>query len=292
MTPRWQLRGFSVVTEHGTLSDVDASFSEARVCLLGTWEPLFRLLAGRAPRHTGALLFDGEPAREAVIRGQLGLAGPTLRLPSDATVQAWLTDNLRLLGHSKRVAKAGADRSLGALQVGFLSGRPGRSLSAAEVYAARLALALSTQPRSILAPAPTNTDPTLSFQWGLLQRIAERAQLVLVSDWFTDAGAIGWSQRILSVDKGRLVSDCATQRWLRERSCYCLVTKTNQKELEAELANIGAEIHNPGQRELLVSLPRGSSTRPLVGAAHRAQAPLIRMLPLEGQAADASAQVG
>lgn len=290
MTPEWQFRGLSVTTDHGTLSDIEGGFGEERVCLLGHWEPLFCLLAGRARSRGGEVLFDGIPAREAVKAGSLGVADPKVRLPTETTVHSWLVDNLLLLGNTMRAASADADRSLDVLQLRFLKGRSGRSLSPAEMYAARLALALSTEPRAVLVDAPTNAAQTASFQLALLKRVAEQAQLVMTSDWFTDAGAIGWSQRVVSISRGRLMSNCSTQRWLKERSYYCLIAESNQPELELELARVGVEVHNPGQRELLVSLPEGCSTRPLVGAAHRSQSPLSRLLPIDRQAVPAPAE--
>ncbi len=285
MTLEWHFRRLSVTNEHGALSDIESRFCEERVCLLGHWEPLFCLLTGRAHARSGEVLFEGKPAREAVIAGHLGVADPKLRLPSEATVHTWLVDNLLLLGNSKRSASAQAELSLDALQLRYLKGRAGRSLSPAETYAARLALAISTDPRAVLVEAPTTAAQTASFQLALLRRVAERAQLVMTSDWFTDAGAIGWSQRVLSLNQGKLTSNCPTDRWLRERSYYCLVAESNQAQLEQELVSAGVEVHNAGQRELLVSLPQGRSTRLLVSAAHRAQSPLSRMLPIDGQTA-------
>jgi iron complex transport system ATP-binding protein len=173
---------------------------------------LFECLAGLLLPQRGTVVLDGAPLATLHPRERARAIG---YLPQDGEV-AWdlSVRNLVALGRLPHGdgGEAQVDAALAALDLGAFSDRPVSTLSGGERARALLARVLAGEPRWILADEPL-AALDLGHQLALVAHLRKAARdgagVVLVLHDL--ALAINHADRVLVLDKGRLVADATPE---------------------------------------------------------------------------------
>src|SRR6188474_1711496 len=111
--PTLELRQFAVRAQGAAWAAPLSVRSDARrIGLVGDWEPLFQLLAGRAEVASGRAQVLGCGLESAISRGILGFAACDALLPNSFTVLEYLRHAARLSHGSTSRALNDATRAL------------------------------------------------------------------------------------------------------------------------------------------------------------------------------------
>src|ERR1041384_676225 len=95
--PTLELRQFALRSSGAAWrAPLDLRSDAQRVALVGEWEPLCQLLAGRAEIASGKACLLGCPLESAISRGLLGFAACDPPLPESFTVSEYLRHAARL----------------------------------------------------------------------------------------------------------------------------------------------------------------------------------------------------
>jgi ABC-type uncharacterized transport system ATPase subunit len=260
-----------------------------RLLLVGTWGPLFQLLAGKLRLQGGQLTIAGHDAEGAVAAGRIGLSLADAPLPPNWSLIEVLRQSALLLGWSRRDA---AERSKAALRDAGLerqASTPLGRLGAGERRAASLLAAALGEPAVLAIETPLEgLEPSArAFVGGVLERVlrgrsallstptlpfgADRDALLRAEDELLLLGAHGLAAR------GRHADICTTP------SSYRVVVLRHTEAFTELLGAAGYNVQPPhaaDARGLVVADPTGRGTRPLIAASLSADAPLVELYPL------------
>lgn len=266
----------------GGFRDVTATAQTGRTALLGHWEPFFQYLLGTLPLEAGEALVQGQPAREQVTSGQVGLVHADLVPGENESVLSWLQESLRLCGETRSSAKARALEVLRQLEVSALGVRKGSTLGPLELVAVQYAHAMSTRPHTlfiqptVFAPEHLVYERTLAERSGA--RIVVALQLPRHLEWLIWCQESLWAPGLVP-HQGAPLTALNTQ-FSAPSLWYLMTPLAERTALEAALGTKGIRVENPGQQDLIVQLMEGQAPTELMLAAAEAGAPLARMIPL------------
>lgn len=166
---------------------------------------LLRIAAGLQSPHAGEVLFAGRPLRgPAPFQGGIAFCGQHFRGGDAWPVQREIVEVQLARGVSRGLARTRAHWALERTGAAHCAQRRLRSLSAADATRARLALALTSEPRLLLVDdviagfEHTDRDPVLC----LLRCLADEGLAILTST--DEPPALAGCDRALSLSDGRL----------------------------------------------------------------------------------------
>ena len=264
--------------------------------LVGSWGPLFQLLAGKERLLGGRILLGGQPAESAVGSGHVGLLPKDAPLPAAWTLQEILCHGAALLGLSARQAKECARETARELGLGEQLPRPIARLSVAERRSAGVALALLGEPELVALEEPfSGLEPSArQLLAGVLER-ALRGRRALVSvaelpgsveqDGFVQQGA-----ELLFASERGLAARGSYAELTSGAAHYSLVVSRHADALCARLAELGYSVQPRHAAAGVLLADRGTlGTRPLLEAALALDAPIVELSPVLARPAAAMA---
>ena len=217
--------------EAPALSDVSLRIEPGEtVALLGPSgsgkSTLLRALSGLVPhfhggRFGGRVLVEGRDTRVARPADLAGTVATVFQDPEDQVVMALVENEvafgLENLGVRPREIRPRADGALEAVGAIHLVGRRTAELSSGELQRIALASALALRPELLLLDEPTSQlDPAAAESF--LDTVARLGGALVLSEQRT-ARALAFAQRVLFVERGRLLLDAPTDEaleWLAE----------------------------------------------------------------------------
>src|SRR5690606_2789560 len=166
------------------LEDFELEADGSSIALVGDFYPLFAALRGDARVVTGTFELGGRPAREAVLAGRVGLAVSEPRPAAHWTVLDLLHKSGIVAGLAREEAQARARAVLGRLGLQGLGLRRLSSLMPVEHTAVHLALALLTEPDTLVLELPfrSRTPSEIDWLWSLVGVAADQRRLVVSFD--------------------------------------------------------------------------------------------------------------
>jgi ABC-type thiamine transport system ATPase subunit len=255
--------------------------------LVGSWGPLFQLLAGKQRLLGGSILLGGQPAQSAVGAGHVGLLPKDAPLPPAWTLQDTLCHGAALLGLSARQAKESARATARELGLGEQLPRPLARLSVAERRLAGVALALLGEPELVALEEPfSGLEPSAQRLLASVLERALRGRRALVSV----------AELPGSIEQDGFVQHCAellfaTERGLAARGSYAeltsgaahfsVVVSRHADALCARLAELGYGVQpRRAAAGVLLADPGALGTRPVLEAALALDAPIVELSPV------------
>lgn len=275
------LTELSVRAPQATLSGLSGTASGKRIALVGEWSPLFSLLSGRVGASQGRVTIDDRDAREAVMDGSVGLVDSELTPLPGRSVAQWLTAYARLRGFTEGHAQQAAEETLSRLGVAYLARYTTDDVPGAGLYAARVALAMLTQPSVLVADAPPWSVQSQPLSHALLEQVTLGSDLIVRCDPSEQPELFcSCDSALLSDGRSATLVDPPEHLGARART-YRVRTWGKREELVSALRGRGAQVITPaGGGELWVTLPEGEGTALVVEAALESRAGLERMSPL------------
>jgi ABC-type multidrug transport system ATPase subunit len=258
------------------------------VCLVGSWEPLFLLLEGRASVASGSVRIAGLDPRRGVRDGRIGLALAGAPLPEAWTAAAYLEQSAELAGIRPRAAKQAARAALSAIGLSHLETRRIATLTAAERRALAIAHATIGTPEVLAIEAPlAELDARSEALIGeVLARAAEGKRLLVSVAAPQPVGAeralLDRVAELFVLQAGVLVGRGSAAEAIRGDCRYGVLVTRRAPELAARLAEIGMTATLSGSR-LVVELGDEHSTDDLLDASIALGAPIVELLPLEAK---------
>jgi ABC-type multidrug transport system ATPase subunit len=276
------------------------------VGLVGTWEPLFAALAGRAQVSSGSVQVHGCQLGQAVARSVVGLALCEPGLPGGWSALDYLEQSARLAGCGAASARAQAREALHQLGLDQLGGRKLAMLAPAERRALLVAHATIGSPPVLALERPlANLDDAWArFTAEVIDRAATGRRL-LVS---CSAAAPGSPERellarldeVLLLRHACLLARGSVEQVLTAGTRYLVVVTRGAAALVQQLgeqglrvqvlgpaaapahlaASSGAQLRTGDAARLLVEVGQAGQTDAIVEAALTAQAPIIELVPL------------
>jgi ABC-type multidrug transport system ATPase subunit len=259
--------------------------------LVGAWEPLFALLAGRARLVSGSARIRGSELGRSVADGRIGLALAEVTLPEAWTALAYLEQSAELAGIARRQTRSAARRALAELELAHLESRRISTLTAAEKRALLIAHATLGAPEVLAIEAPLSGLDARSE--ALVSEVLGRAwqgRSLIVS--VPEAVPIGAGRALLDrvsellvLEAGTLIARGPASEAIREQARYSVTVTRLASELVERLAELGvaATLTPPAASgtRLIVELGAEHTTDDLLGAALAVGAPIIELLPYE-----------
>lgn len=267
------------------------SASGARVGLVGDFSGVFALLGGRAELVAGRVTLQGHDAVGAVAAGLVGLCRRERVWPEAWNLDRYLIEGARLGGLGRRDAQDAVRAVLAALDLAHLASRRLETLTAAEKRAAALALALADSPRVLAVEDPVSglDDRSTGFLCEVIERAAAGRALVLSTSVLPRSGPehalLASAEELFVLDAGTLVEHGPLASLARPGSRYLVSVTRHGPELSERLTALGLGVAAaPPARatttRLVVSLPEGAGTDPIVEAALATHAPIVELVPL------------
>ena len=147
-------------------------------------------------------------ADAAAVRRDIALTGQFASVDTDLTGAENLVLQARLLGHSRRSARARADELLTAFGLGDAAGRLVGTYSGGMQRRLDVAASLVRTPRLLFLDEPTTgLDPRSRRQvWDVVRELVDRGSTVLLTTQYLDE-ADQLADRIAVIDHGRLIAE-------------------------------------------------------------------------------------
>jgi len=261
--------------------DLEGTVKGERIALVGDWQPLLEVLAGRSSIQSGLLLSDSRPARDRVLCGELGVCDETLEAPAGYDVRGWIGAAMLLRGSSSRAAKRCADATLERLGLSYLASYDAVGLPPVARWAAQAAIACATHPSVVLLAPPQWTADSIAFESALIDRIASGSSLLVRCDPSRQPELFMTCERALRLaDDGSLAS-FESSRWASDCRYFAVLPSAQREAFVQRLETEGIRVlASPTQGELWVELSNDGDTAPILRAAAAARAPLQRLTPL------------
>jgi ABC-type multidrug transport system ATPase subunit len=246
-------------------------------------EALVAITAGLRPPRRGAVRVDGvNPHRDPLIRQRIGALFATER-PTGDLVTSWVETALRARGAANTDPRAW----LNTFQLGALSPRAVESLSASEVRAVALALALSVDSPALIALYEPLLVSGIAAETVVSAALrASQAGAVVLCVTSSVRSALLLSEVVMVLDRGRFVrrpEPAATE--LVPGVPLELVVETEQA---AELAQALSRVAPHLEAVIDASAPRlvrvrgadlDATSRDILVAAHDAAIPVTSLFP-------------
>jgi ABC-type taurine transport system ATPase subunit len=263
------------------LTGLSARLEGRSVALVGASAPILALLAGRCEVVSGSFSIDGLSAREAVIAGHVGVADPELSPLPKRSVSEWLATALMVRGKRSAQANSLARETLRRLNLEYLGVYAAERLNAPTLWAARVALALTTEPTCVVLPPPTWTAEAMAFERAVLWAAQSAAAVVLACDPARQPELFLASEQALLIESKQARVLEPHQYYGPGTQGYSLLPLANRAGLVRALERGGTPVVNPGgEGEIWVRVSGQAGSAALVRAAVEANAPLLRMTRL------------
>ena len=251
--------------------------------------------AGPAPRITaGSLTLCGADVAKGEHLQVAGLAPLDPPLPGAWTTTELLTWGARLVGRRRRVARAAAVEVLARLDLVALGSRRLQTLRLPERRAVVLALATLGEPAALVCEQPLAGLDGAAAAWvgeRLRRATVDREALVSVGRLLPpspESQLCAGATDLCWLSDGRLALHAEPTVVLGERRPVELTVTRRARELRDELARLGIELSG-GPLHFVALLPAAAaategptSVATILGAASRAEAALLRCVPLMG----------
>jgi ABC-type multidrug transport system ATPase subunit len=286
------------------LEGLSASVEGALVGLIGAWQALFLLCAGRAELASGRIVLFGRELDEARAAGELGAALSDPTLPADWNAQAYLATGAELCGHGRSSALRAARAALATLDLSHLAERRIRTLTIAEKRVLHVALALVDPPRVLAIEDPFRDldEKSAALVAGVVERAIAGRTALIGSTTLPHTGPahqlLSRAETLLVLEAGTLVAQGSPARLLAPGPRYLLTVAEHGRELAEHLAERGlrVELGQPsggfspltadllatmgGAARLIVELTGEATTRVVIEAASEVRAPVLELRPL------------
>jgi ABC-2 type transport system ATP-binding protein len=241
--------------------------------------------SGEARVSAGTLLVGGATVEDGKHYATVGVAPLDPPMPLTWSAEEYVTWSLRLSGLSKSGARELAHAALGPVGLGRAAGRKIALLARPERRALLLAHAVARDPRALVLEEPLADleGGAAAFVGAALGAITDGRQTVLSVRRIDTASAEGALVRsatdLVIVMGGQLVVGESPARVLAGGRLYGVTVRSNADGLRAQLAASGIELVG-GPLRFSVALPDGATTSDIIGAAHRARAAVVELVPL------------
>lgn len=154
-SPTLELQHFTVRSQGAAwTASLNLRSDARRIGLVGDWEPLFQLLAGRAELASGSARVLGCEFESAIARGIVGFAACDVALPGSFTVIEYLRHAARLSHGSASRALHDATRALDRYGLAQLAKRKLSELALYQQRALGIALSTLTAPAVVCLEEP------------------------------------------------------------------------------------------------------------------------------------------
>ncbi len=275
------LRGLRLNHDGASFDGLDCEAMGKRIALVGDFRPLFALASGRARAEAGEARIDDVDLREAVLRGRLGVADPSLKPLVGRNVLGWLTAYARLRGEPKDVAQDMAQSALERLGLAYLGRYECEGLPAQSLYAARIAMASLTHPQALLVEAPSWTLEAAAVENALLTTVSDQAELLLCCDATRQPDLFLQCDSAILLSGGEAASVVPRSHWRGHQRHFAVTAIANHDALVERLRDAGAHVIRPTEHgQMWVTLPETVGSELLVEAALASAAGLRQMSPL------------
>lgn len=214
-TPTLELRQFSVRPTAEWAAPLDLRTTAQRVALVGDWEPLLRVLSGRAEVASGHANVLGCALEEALFNGILGFAACDPSLPASFTVSEYLLHAARLTHGSPSRAQHDTQRVLERYGLSALAKRKLGELALFQKRALGVALATVTEPAVTLLESPLRGLDAASADYiaRLCAEAAQHSRLLLTADLpsspSSERSLLDSVQELFVVERGELIAQGA-----------------------------------------------------------------------------------
>lgn len=269
-----------------------------QVGLVGNFQPLFQLLAGRARVVSGAVRIRGRDPRAAVRECKLGLALADAVLPDAWTALEYLAQSAELAGLRRGEARPAARSALGALGLPHLEARRLATLTLAEKRALLIAHTTLGAPDAIALEAPLEGLDSRGAELvveAIHRAGASRGVLASVpapQPLGAERALLDRMDEVLVLEAGLLVAHGSAADALRADTRCALTVTRRGSELVARLTETGyAARLLPGTEgrthaRLIVEISAGQSTDELLDAALAVGAPVVELTPMAAARGD------
>jgi ABC-type taurine transport system ATPase subunit len=259
------------------------------VVLVGSWAPLFQLLAGKLRLLGGSITLAGQSAEGAVPSGHAGLLLCDAPFPESWLLQDVLRQSAALLGASGRAAARRAREVASQLGLAPLLSRTYGRLRPLERRLAGLAVALLGEPAVVALEEPfRGLEPSARAELaGVLARaLRGRPALVSVAELpgsvEQDAFVQGSSELLFASELG-LVARGSYAELAAGAGNYRVVVLRHAEELCERLGAAGYQVLPRRAADglgLLLSDLHSRGTGPLLEAALAVDAPIVELGPI------------
>lgn len=286
------------------IADLSLATRGVRVVLGGDADPLVSAITGAPPAGScGDAEPAAAPAQVQVEAGRLELCGQDVGagrhvaiagfaprdppLPAKWTVAEYLQWGGRLAGLSRRSARDAAAAVLSHLSWDAASRRHLRTLGAAERRVLSIAQARLGEPQVLVCDGPLAglSEQEAPFVAQALSRAcADRAAVVSVARLAPpgpESELVRTATDICVMRAGALLLHAAPSELYGAGLVAELTVRRNGEALSDSLTAQGAVVHG-GPVHFAVTLPEGTGLTAVLAAAARANAPVVRCLPLVG----------
>lgn len=261
------------------------------VGLVGGFDALFALAAGRGHLASGRVTIRGQHPWRAVRDGHVGLALADAVLPESWTALAYLEQSAELLGLSARSARAQARAALARTGLPHLESRRIATLTMAERRALLIAHTTLGGPDVLLLEAPLSRLDTQgeAFVSAVLELAAASCSVIASVPAATPIGGeralLERLGEVVVMEAGAIVAQGSPATAIPSGSRYSLTVTRLGKELAQRLVELGLSAtittERPEGARLIVDLGQGASTDDLLDAALAVGAPVVELMPLE-----------
>lgn len=256
--------------------------------LVGGWEPLFALAAGRAQLAAGTLAIRGVHPQHGVRDGRIGLALAEITFPEGWNALDWLVQSAELAGIRRRLARQTASSALAALGLAHYQTRRISTLTGAERRALAIAHATLTSPEVLLLETPFEAldERSQALVAEVIQRAAHGRALIASTQALPAVGAeralFEQLGDVAVIEAGSLIASGSLAEALPARSRYAVSVLRHGPELAARLSELGLSVTALAERadgsRLFVELGDSHTTDDLLDAALAADAPIVELV--------------
>lgn len=241
--------------------------------------------SGEARVSAGTLLVAGASVEDGRHYATVGVAPLDPPMPLAWSAEEYVTWSLRLSGLTRAVARRLARAALERVGLGRAAARKIALLARPERRALLLAHAVARDPPALVLEEPlADLDgAAAAFVGAALGAVTDGRQTVLSIRRLDAASAEGALVRsatdLVIVIGGQLVVAESPARVLGGARLYGLTVRSNADGLRTELAASGLDLVG-GPLRFSVALPDGATTSDILGAANRARAAVVELVPL------------
>jgi ABC-type multidrug transport system ATPase subunit len=257
--------------------------------LVGSWAPLFQLLAGKLRLLGGSITLAGQSAEHAVASGHAGLLLSDAPFPEGWLLQDVLRQSAALLGASGRAAAQRTREVASQLGLGPLLSRAYGRLRPLERRLSGLAVALLGEPAVLALEEPfRDLEPSARAELGTVLARALRGRPALVSvaelpgSVEQDAFVQSSSELLFASELG-LVARGSYAELAAGANHYRVVVLRHAQELCLRLEEAGYQLLPRRAADglgLLLSDLHSRGTGPLLEAALAVDAPIVELGPI------------